>query len=32
LLGHENVATTQRYLDLELNLETTASDFIPLSA
>ncbi|HAR44905.1 MAG TPA: hypothetical protein DCS05_01700, partial [Nitrospiraceae bacterium] len=31
LLGHENVATTQRYLDLELNLETTASDFIPLS-
>lgn len=31
LLGHENVATTQKYLDLELNLETTASDFIPLS-
>ncbi len=31
LLGHQNVATTQRYLDLELNLETTASDFIPLS-
>lgn len=31
LLGHENVATTQRYLDLDLNLESTASDFIPLS-
>ena len=29
-LGHANVATTQRYLDLSLDLETTASDFIPL--
>lgn len=32
LLGHENIATTQKYLDLELNLENTASDFIPLSS
>ena len=31
LLGHANVATTQKYLDLSLDLETTASDFIPLS-
>ncbi len=31
LLGHSNVATTQKYLDLSLDLETTASDFIPLS-
>lgn len=30
LLGHSNVATTQRYLNLDLDLETTASDFIPL--
>lgn len=30
LLGHSSVATTQRYLNLELDLETTASDFIPL--
>lgn len=29
LLGHASVATTQRYLNLELNLETTISDFIP---
>lgn len=29
LLGHSNVATTQRYLNLELDLETTISDFIP---
>lgn len=29
LLGHENIATTQRYLNLELDLESTASDFIP---
>lgn len=31
LLGHANVATTQRYLNLDLDLETTASDFIPLA-
>jgi integrase len=31
LLGHANVATTQRYLNLSLDLESTASDFIPLS-
>jgi integrase len=31
LLGHANIATTQKYLDLALDLETTASDFIPLS-
>ncbi len=31
LLGHADVRTTQRYLNLELDLETTASDFIPLS-
>lgn len=31
LLGHANIATTQKYLDLSLDLETTASDFIPLS-
>lgn len=30
LLGHESVATTQRYLNLELNLETTISDFVPM--
>jgi len=29
LLGHANVATTQRYLNLALDLETTVSDFIP---
>lgn len=29
LLGHANVATTQRYLNLELDLSVTASDFIP---
>lgn len=29
LLGHANVATTQRYLNLDLNLSTTVSDFIP---
>jgi site-specific recombinase XerD len=29
LLGHANVATTQRYLNLDLDLETTVSDFIP---
>ena len=31
LLGHANVATTQRYLNLSLDLESTASDFIPLA-
>lgn len=29
LLGHANVATTQRYLNLDLDLSTTVSDFIP---
>lgn len=29
LLGHENVETTQRYLNIELDLKTTISDFIP---
>jgi integrase len=29
LLGHASVATTQRYLNLDLNLETTVSDFVP---
>jgi hypothetical protein len=30
LLGHNSVATTQRYLNLDLNLEVTASDFVRL--
>lgn len=30
LLGHANVATTQRYLNLDLDLGTTISDFIPV--
>lgn len=29
LLGHANVATTQRYLNLDLDLKITASDFVP---
>jgi len=29
LLGHANLATTQRYLNLDLDLTTTISDFIP---
>ncbi len=29
LLGHASLATTQRYLNLALDLENTASDFIP---
>ncbi|HUV90775.1 MAG TPA: tyrosine-type recombinase/integrase [Anaerolineae bacterium] len=29
LLGHANIATTQRYLNLALDLTTTVSDFIP---
>jgi integrase len=31
LLGHSSVATTQKYLNLNLDLETTVSDFIPLA-
>ena len=31
LLGHATISTTQRYLNLELDLETTISDFIPLN-
>lgn len=30
LLGHASVATTQRYLNLDLDLDTTISDFVPL--
>ncbi len=30
LLGHTTVTTTQRYLNLELDIETTISDFIPV--
>jgi integrase len=30
LLGHSSITTTQRYLNLDLNLETTISDFVPL--
>ena len=29
LLGHADLSTTQKYLNLELDLETTISDFIP---
>jgi integrase/recombinase XerD len=29
LLGHSSVETTQRYLNLDLDLEVTASDFVP---
>lgn len=29
LLGHASVTTTQRYLNLDLDLRTTASDFVP---
>ena len=31
LLGHASVATTQKYLDLSIDFENTASDFVPLS-
>ena len=31
LLGHASTKTTEKYLDLSLDLETTASDFIPLA-
>lgn len=30
LLGHSSIETTQRYLNLDLDLEVTASDFVPL--
>ena len=30
LLGHSSVATTQRYLNLELDLGVTISDFVPV--
>lgn len=30
LLGHASIQTTQRYLNLSLDLENTVSDFIPL--
>jgi len=30
LLGHSSVKTTQTYLNLDLDIETTISDFIPL--
>jgi len=30
LLGHSSIETTQKYLNLELNLDVTASDFVPL--
>lgn len=29
LLGHASIATTQKYLNLDLDLETTVSDFVP---
>jgi integrase len=29
LLGHASIATTQRYLNLDLDLDVTASDFVP---
>lgn len=29
LLGHSSVATTQKYLNLDLDLETTIGDFVP---
>ena len=31
LLGHASLKTTQRYLDLDLDVDTTISDFIPLN-
>jgi integrase len=30
LLGHNSIKTTQKYLNLDLDLEQTVSDFIPL--
>ena len=29
-LGHSSIKTTQRYLNMDLDLVTTISDFIPL--
>jgi integrase len=29
-LGHSSIITTQRYLNMDLDLVTTISDFIPL--
>jgi integrase len=29
LLGHSSISTTQRYLNLDLDLDTTISDFVP---
>ena len=29
LLGHATIKTTQDYLNIELDLETTISDFVP---
>jgi len=29
LLGHASLTTTQRYLNLDLDLDVTVSDFIP---
>jgi site-specific recombinase XerD len=30
LLGHSSIATTQKYLNISLNLKSTISDFVPL--
>ena len=30
LLGHASLATTQKYVDMSLDLETTISDFVPV--
>jgi integrase len=29
LLGHATIKTTQEYLNIQLDLETTISDFVP---
>jgi len=29
LLGHASIETTQEYLNIELDLDTTISDFVP---
>jgi len=31
LLGHASIKTTQRYLNLDLDLDTTVSDFVPFA-